>query len=610
MLLSAAVACAGVGLALLAYTTDALRSLELAAVDARFSVRGTERPPPELVVVGVDTRTFETLGDERWPFRHDEHAALVDTLRRDGAKVIAFDIQFSEPSDTDKETLAFVDAVARAGSVVLAASELDHLGNGNVFTYIVPDPVLESRRPGSINDFLRRDVGVEPAYANLPNDPGGVLRRMFYSAGGLKGFAVAVAEKATGRVIDPSSLGGETPWIDYYGPPGTIPEVSYGDVRTGRTKRGLFRDKIVVIGATAQNIHDLHPTSTSGDAEMAGPEVQAHAIGTVLRGFPLKDTATGWDVALIVLLGLVAPAAGLRVGVLLTLAIALFAGAAYVALAQLAFNEGKILPVLYPLGALVLTAAGAVLVHYLSESTRTREMFARFVPETVVGQMLAEGEGARLGAVAREATVMFSDLRGFTSFAETLAPDDVMTILNRYLTGMVDDAIIPHGGTLVDYMGDGIMAVFGAPVSLDDHADRALAAARAKLRELEKFNAWLRWDMGFEKSFRMGIGLSSGRVMSGNVGSERLAYTVIGDTTNTAARLEAMTKGTEHMLFIAEATRQRLSGDPADLVFVDELEVRGRQQRVRVWSITGARTGPVPGDAFESTTRAGASRRD
>jgi adenylate cyclase len=578
----------------LAYASGALRSLELETVDTRFSVRGSETPPPELVIVGIDTQTFATLGDERWPFTHDEHAAVVDVLRRDGAKVIALDLHFSEPSDTDDQTLALVRAVSRAGNVVLSTTELDRLGNGNVFTYIVPDRVLASTRPGSINDFLRREVGVEPAYANLPNDPGGVLRRMFYSAGGLKSFAVAVAETATGRLIDPSSVEGETAWIDYYGPPGTVPEISYGDVRTGRTKRGFFRDKIVVLGATARDIQDLHPTSTSGEAEMAGPEVQAHAIGTVLRGFPLKDAATGWDVAFIVLLGLVAPAASLRVGVLGTLASALAAGAAYACLAQLAFNGGTILPVIYPLAALVLTAAGAFLLHYLSESARTREMFARFVPAPVVGELLAESEGARLGAVTREATVMFSDLRGFTSFAETLAPDEVMTILNRYLTAMVDDAITPHGGTLVDYMGDGIMAVFGAPVAMDDHADRALAAARAKLRELERFNAWLRWDMGFETSFRMGIGLSSGRVMSGNVGSDqRLAYTVIGDTTNTAARLEAMTKGSEYMLFMAESTRERLTHEPADLVFVDELEVRGRQQRVKVWSIAGAETGPV-----------------
>ena len=199
---------------------------------------------------------------------------------------------------------------------------------------------------------------------------------------------------------------------------------------------------------------------------------------------------------------------------------------------------------------------------------------------------------------------MFSDLRGFTSFAEQLEPDQVITILNHYLAAMVDDAIMPHGGTLVDYMGDGIMAVFGAPIEMDDHADRALAAARDKLKELEKFNDWLRAEYGFDKSFRMGIGLNTGRVMSGNVGSEqRMAYTAIGDTTNTAARLEAMTKGTPYMIFMSDSTREALSREPEDLVYVDEFEVRGREQKVKLWSVAEAASDGAVGETFQSVSK-------
>ena len=129
--------------------------------------------------------------------------------------------------------------------------------------------------------------------------------------------------------------------------------------------------------------------------------------------------------------------------------------------------------------------------------------------------------------------------------------------LNRYLTEM-SEAILDHGGTLVAYMGDGIMAVFGAPLQQDDHADRALEAARDMLDRLEGFNGWLR-EQGLHDGFKMGIGLNSGPVMSGNVGSERrLEYTALGDTTNTAARLEGMTKGTPHQLYIADTTKQAL----------------------------------------------------
>jgi adenylate cyclase len=213
-------------------------------------------------------------------------------------------------------------------------------------------------------------------------------------------------------------------------------------------------------------------------------------------------------------------------------------------------------------------------------------MFSRFVPEDVVDEVLASTDaGLRLGGVQRDGTVMFSDLRGFTSFAETLAPEQVIEVLNKYLSEM-SDAILDHGGTLVAYMGDGIMAVFGAPIEQEDHADRALAAGREMLEvRLPRFSAWLR-EKGLGEGFRMGIGLNSGRVMSGNVGSERrVEYTAIGDTTNTAARIEGMTKGTPHQLFVADSTRTRLKDKPADLVYVDEFEVRGRQARVKLWSL-------------------------
>jgi adenylate cyclase len=180
---------------------------------------------------------------------------------------------------------------------------------------------------------------------------------------------------------------------------------------------------------------------------------------------------------------------------------------------------------------------------------------------------------------------MFSDLRGFTSFSETLEPERVIESLNRYLTEM-SEAILDHGGTLVAYMGDGIMAVFGAPLVQDDHADRALEASREMLERLEGFNQWLR-DEGLHDGFKMGIGLNSGPVMSGNVGSERrLEYTALGDTTNTAARLEGMTKGTPHQLFVADTTKQLLkrTGDD-ELVAVGEAEVRGRKAKVLLWSL-------------------------
>lgn len=223
-------------------------------------------------------------------------------------------------------------------------------------------------------------------------------------------------------------------------------------------------------------------------------------------------------------------------------------------------------------------------VHVL-EQARVRDVFARFLPESIVDEVLVRADGeVRLGGVRLICTALFTDLRGFTSFAENTSPDRVIEVLNRFLSEMTD-AVLDNGGTLVTYLGDGILAVFGAPVECDDHADRALATAREMLNtRLPRFNDWLRSVE--ETEFKMGIGVSSGPLMSGNVGSERrLAYTAIGDTVNTAARIESHTKNVPHAALVSESTRALLTHSD-DLVFVDEITLRGRKAATKLWGLT------------------------
>ena len=335
------------------------------------------------------------------------------------------------------------------------------------------------------------------------------------------------------------------------------------------------------------SLQDNEDTSTSGDGQMSGPEIQASTISTALRGFPL-ESAPGWlDVALIVLLGMAVPLASIRLSPLRSLAVAGALAVVFAVFTQLVFNAGLVTAFLYPLAALGLATFGALAVNLVTaafEQQRVRSLFSRFVPEAVVDDVLARTDGLRLGGVQREGTVMFSDLRGFTSFAEALPVERVIEVLNRYLSEM-SDAILDHGGTLVAYMGDGIMAVFGAPIEQDDHADRALAAAREMLARMEGFNAWLA-EQGLGDGFKMGIGLNSGPVMSGNVGSERrLEYTAIGDTTNTASRIESMTKGTPYQLFVADSTKALLADGSVELEDSGEHEVRGRTTGIRLWGL-------------------------
>ncbi len=557
------------GLALLAYALGLLGSFERQTIDVRFSIRG-ERMPPNLVMVSIDEASINHFG--HWPFPRSRHAAVIDNLRESGAKVIAFDVQFTEATALAEDN-ALIDAVERArGKVVLATTEVGPHGSTNVFG----------------GDDVVRSVGARVGDSQLPNDRYAVLRRMPYSVLGLKNFALVAAETALGRRIDRSQLGGSTAWIDYAGPPGTIPAVSFWRVAKGKFSRDRFRDKVVVVGAAALTIQDVHATSTSGSGLMAGVEVQGNEISTALRGFPLKGAPGYLNVLLIVLLGLIAPAVSLRRSPQVALTASLATGGLFAVATQLAFDHGLILAFVAPLTSLVLSSAGALAMHYVIatfERERVRDVFSRFVPEQVVDQVLARTDAdLRLGGRQVVATVMFTDLRGFTSSAETMPADKVIELLNQYL-GEMSEAILAHGGTLLSYLGDGILAVFGAPIDQTDHADRALATSREMLDErLPRFNAWL-GEHGLGEGYKMGIGLNTGPVMSGNVGhTRRLEYTAIGDTVNTASRIEGMTKGTSHSLFLAESTYTLLT--TADgLVFVDEFEVRGRKQKVKVWGM-------------------------
>jgi len=566
----------GVGLAAaaVAFAADAagiLRSQEQSTVDVRFSIRGSQGAPKDVVVVGIDDVTFDDLG-LRWPFPRRLHAQLIDRLKKAGAKVIAYDIQFTERTDVADDN-ALITAVGRAGNLVLSTTVVDDKGHTNVLG----------------GDAVLRQLHARPGNGLLPTDVGGVNRRIPYQVDGLKTFAIVAAERASGRAIRPSKLGGSSGWIDYAGPPGTVRTLSYSHVLRGQFPPGVFRGKVVVVGTTSPTEQDVHATSVSGSELMSGPEIQANAIETALHGFPLKNAPWGLNQLLVILMAFIPPLVSLRLAAFRTLAVTAVVGAAFAGLVQLAFDDGRVVALVYPLVSLAVAALGAIAVHSVIEAferERVRDLFGRFVPEQVVDEVLARtSDGLHLGGTLRVCTMMFTDLRGFTTFSETRSAEDVINILNFYF-GEMSQAVLDHGGTLVSYLGDGMMAVFGAPLEQDDHADRALAASREILLErLPRVNEWIR-EQGYGDGFRMGIGLNSGSIMSGNIGSERrMEYTTIGDTVNTASRLEGLTKGTPFPLFISETTRDLLRHEPEDLMYVAELEVRGRSEKVNVWSL-------------------------
>ncbi len=585
-LLLAAVTAGAVALGLLAYATGVLYPLEAQSVDARFSVRGS-RPSlvKDFVVVQVDEATFNYLRNHPplsgyWPFPRRYHAAVIDHLLAAGARLIAFDVQFTQQTDVADDN-ALIQAVGRARDVVLATDAVNRTGDTGVLG----------------GNAELRSLGARAGNSTVIPDSQAVFRDMQHSYQAIDTFPVAIASAVRGHEISPRLFGGSmhpVP-IDYAGPPGTVAAISYSQVYENSFPASEVRGKIVIVGASAHELQDNHPTPTSGSQEMSGPEIQADAAATVLAGIPLRD-GPGWlNVALIVLFGGALPIASIRIRLWRALVGALVLAAAFVVATQLAFDSGTIITLAYPLLALVLAIIATLTIVLLGEAferQHARDIFARFVPPDVVDEVLARtDDDFRLGGVERDCTVLFSDLRGFTSFSESQPAAKVIEVVNFYLNEMTE-AILAAGGTLIAYMGDGIMAVFGAPIDQPDHADRALVAAREMMdARLQRFNDWLH-EQGHESGFRMGIGLNSGTVMAGNVGSaQRVEYTAIGDTTNTASRLEGMTKGTPHMLFISESTRERMSPIPDDLVFVDHFEIRGRVAKMAIYSL------PDPEDA-------------
>ena len=384
-------------LAVAAYQVNLLRSLDLSTVNTRFSIRGTQKPPKKIVLVLIDPTTLNQLKAVSWPFPRTADARVIDNVRRDRPAAVELDEPYSEPSSCpatagnpfatrcpqaiDDEAALF-DALSNANAKVVLAiappSAVANTTNGEFEFLIqtlkrgssqahadrganttkVPVPFLGS----SEGSQLLAQLDVIPASAVLPHDPDSVIRRMLYAADGLPTLAVAVAKVVERHEVSRDAFGGSNgAWVDYAGPAGTFAAIPYSTVYFNRVPRGFFHDKIVVIGPSAPSLGDVESTSTS--ARMPGAEVQANAIETVLRGLPLRS-AGGWlDIALIVLLGMAMPLAGLRIGALATIILATVLATAFLVGVQVAFDDGHVVTVVYPLAALLVSTAGALAVH-------------------------------------------------------------------------------------------------------------------------------------------------------------------------------------------------------------------------------------------------------
>ena len=263
---------AAAAIALAADVGDVLSAQEQDTVALRYQLRG-EQPVDGITLVAIDDASISHMGVQ-WPFRRSLHARAVDRLRRAGARVIVYDVQFTEQT-RPREDLALFDAVARAPRIVLATSETRGPGEHEILGG--PENLAET--------------GATAAAANLTTEPGDVLQRFRSRELGLPTLAVAGAALAGGGRLPASRYPERGAWIDFRGPPGTIPSIPFEQVLAGKFDPAMVRDRIVVVGATAPTLHDVHPTPTSDTELMSGPEVQANAIWTALHGLPLRERA-------------------------------------------------------------------------------------------------------------------------------------------------------------------------------------------------------------------------------------------------------------------------------------------------------------------------------
>ncbi|WP_320672671.1 CHASE2 domain-containing protein [Patulibacter defluvii] len=557
---------------------DALGATERAeesTVDVRFLLRG-ERPADErVVVVAIDDVTIGKLGLTS-PLPRDEQARALRKIAAARPRVVAIDLVYRGASRINRDDtlgaddVALVDAIDSIRPSVLAITGLHR-----------------DDRPATL-DFVQgltlADLGARAGHTAFGSGAGGAFRRLPATVDGVPSMPAAVAaawhDRGHGPPRRPRGVAPGS-WIDFHGPRGTVPTYSLVDVRDGRVPASALRGKVVVIGDTTKAAQDEHPTAWGGQL-MSGAEIEAQAIATALEGSPLRDAPGGWNVALLLLAAAIVPLAGLRRGGL-TQALAAAIGLAGIAgAALLAFDHDRVLEVVPAAVALVLGTLGSLTVTLGLErlaERRARATLRRFAPAEVVEELLAAD---RHGIPPREldVTVLFCDLRGFTSFAAGQPAGAVITILDRYL-GEVTAAVTAHGGTVVSFLGDGVLAVFGAPLPADDHADRGLAAAREIVgRRLARFNA------ATGSRFAIGVGLHSGPVASGIVGpAHRIEYAAVGDTTNVAAKLEAATKTAGVPLLVSETTRERLR-DRDGLRSAGSFDLRGAGgDPIEAWTV-------------------------
>jgi adenylate cyclase len=324
------------------------------------------------------------------------------------------------------------------------------------------------------------------------------------------------------------------------------------------------------------------------EGKMPGMQIHASVLDSILSGRFMKPAPVWAGVAALLLCALVAGIGLLRFGVWPGLALSAATAAAFVVVAVMLFERGLWLGMIEPASALTLAAFGGVSYQYFvedREKRRVKRLFSRYVSKDVFDQLMSDPSKAGLGGKRRSMTVLFSDIRGFTTFSEQGEPEAIVQQLNEYFSRMVH-VVFEHRGTLDKFVGDAVMALFGAPLDDPDHAEHAVQAALAMLKELEELNRG--WAAEGRPTLAIGVGVNTGDMVAGNIGSESImSYTVIGDAVNLGSRLESLNKQYGTSIIISDATRGCLQGR-YDVRALGDVVVKGKSQPVAIFEVKEA----------------------
>lgn len=587
-------------LALLAWALQAfggLDRLDNALADQLIARQARSRPPPDdIVLVAIDQKSLEDLNAlaGSWPWPRAIYAELIEGLAAHRPAALGFDIHFNEADTFRPDSDMYLVETARTHAAWLYFPSM-LLSDGNRTSFrLLPASFGAKRLPkaaAAAGAPLLLPLALDPVnwrggLVNFIRDADGVGRRAeaWREIGGwrLPGFAANIARDAGARLPEQPRFR-----LHWYGrpPPRIAFSDLFNDLQSGQPVLApTLRGKILLVGATTTGLHDLRPTPLH--SQMVAVEILTTAIANLRAEDWLRDVPTRWPLLAVLLLGLVLGfarelgAVGLGLG--LSAASLGLAGGSY---ALLGINHHA--PVGAALGLawlayLLLTAQAQWRAHRQRQATVS--MFQRFLDPQVVRELVAKEElSLQEKPLSREISVLFSDIRGFTSLSETRSPEAVVELLNRYFTRQTA-VVFRNQGTLDKFIGDCIMAFWNAPAEVPRHACCAVTAALEMADELDAFRRELLQvepDLG---DFDVGIGIHTGLAVVGFLGSDaRLDYTVIGDTVNLGSRIESTTKGVARVL-VSEATRDACGADgPFEFEAKGEFHVKGREQPVRLY---------------------------